>query len=306
MVGGCPRRRSPSSAGTAPAARRSRPPPSPRSMQLQIKIVSQYGGDGGGPASRDRAPGANGRRRAPMGAGRRGREGGGEGGRGGGASAGTAHRVGRGGCGRVARGAGGGGHRLLATRGWVSRAARRLPRLPPPRPFSPPHARGARGVTVTASGDGGPQPPPPGPPGSPGPAWHRDPRLRRVRTLAARPGPFSPFSSLAPSPPAGCPGGRGWVGGPPAHPHACLGKERPAGNEAGFELRQGGRTAATKGSICKGKKKLGKAGLIKKATPIPETAVLSRNCQALSVRNTAALSKFLHALHKVRDFHHTS
>lgn len=59
----------PSSAGTAAAPRRSRPPLPPLAA-LQIKIVSQYGGGGDGPASRDRAPSANGMRRAREGRGR--------------------------------------------------------------------------------------------------------------------------------------------------------------------------------------------------------------------------------------------
>lgn len=53
----------PSSAGTAAAPRRSRPPLPPLAA-LQIKIESQHGGGGDGPASRDRAPSANGMRRA--------------------------------------------------------------------------------------------------------------------------------------------------------------------------------------------------------------------------------------------------
>lgn len=59
----------PSSAGTAAAPRRSRPPLPPLAA-LQIKIESQHGGGGDGPASRDRAPSANGMRRAREGRGR--------------------------------------------------------------------------------------------------------------------------------------------------------------------------------------------------------------------------------------------
>lgn len=75
--------------------------------------------------------------------------------------------------------------------------------------------------------------------------------------------------------------GGGGVGGPPGGERG----ERRETEQGLRELREERQPPERVAGVCRGQKRLGKAGLIKKTTPISETVALRGNCQAISVRN---------------------